>query len=74
MNLRTLTVTEASKETGLSGHAIRKLLHEGQLAGPRIGRNWRVSVASLEAFVARTQAPPVRRDERAFPEVEDHFA
>ena len=73
MNLRTLTVNEAAKETGMPPAAIRRLLESGQVAGNRNGRSWRVSASSLEAWVNRTPSHP-SIETRAFPEVEDRFA
>lgn len=74
MNLRTLSITEACEATGLSRPSMYRLLENGAVAGNRIGSRWRVSVASLEAWVNRTpeKASPV--ETRAFPEVEDRFA
>lgn len=75
MNLRTLTVTEAAAQTGLKAETIRRLLKSGTLTGPKVGRNFRVSVASLEAWVHRTpETSAPTSATRAFPEVESRFS
>lgn len=74
MNLRTLSVTEAAKETGMTAATIRRLLDTGAVAGNRIGKNWRVSAASLSAWINRTPTPSPVHTSKVFPEVEDRFA
>lgn len=75
-NLRTLLVSEAHQRTGIPSTTLLKLVKSGQLAGNRTGNRWRISEASLAAFVNGSQAAPVveRTSSRAFPEVEDRFA
>ena len=57
MNLKTLSVTQAATETGMPAAAIRRLLESGAVAGNRNGKVWRLSVASLEAWINRTASP-----------------
>lgn len=75
MNLHTLTVTEAADQTGVPPETIRRLLKSGELQGPKVGRNYRVSMESLSAWVFRQSARPATASAtRAFSDVEDHFA
>lgn len=74
MNLKTLSVSEASNETGMPRETIRRLLESGAVSGNRIGRNWRVSEASLIAWINRTPSPAPVHPSKVFPEVEDRFA
>jgi excisionase family DNA binding protein len=60
MNLKTITVSEAVRETGLSRQALYLLLDSGKLAGNRVNRSWRISVASLEAWVLKHEEPVTR--------------
>jgi excisionase family DNA binding protein len=73
VNLKTLSVTEAAQATGMPADAIRRLLDSGEIAGNRLGRKWRVSAASLDAWVNRTQAP-ASVTPSAFANQEDRFA
>lgn len=75
MNLRTITLSEAVKATGISRASLLKMIHDGTIAANRHGKVYRVSVASLEAWVMKTAAPVVVSPVKAFPEVvEDRFA
>ena len=74
MNLKTLSVPDAIAATGMPQTAIYRLIKEGAVTANRIGRRWRISEASLEAWVtkraARQQLVPVR----VFPDIKDRFA
>lgn len=79
MNLRTLSLAEAHAETGISVRMLRKLIDTGKLKGNRVGRHYRVSVASLEQFVCPPDAqasPLAPNSERHFGDIvsEDRFA
>lgn len=76
MNLKTLSVTDAMRATNMSRDAIYELITSGAVAANRVGRNWRIKEASLEAWVNQTATPPsVETTEKHFPEVEkDVFA
>lgn len=71
MNLRTLTITEAHRETGIPRAQLYTLLETGKLAGNRTGRTWRISAQSLEAFVTARRGVPVAVEVE---HVEDVFA
>lgn len=74
MNLRTLSITEAVKETGIPRSAIYRLLDEGKVAGNRSGNRWRISEASLSAWINRTPNPSPTSTARAFPEIEERYS
>ena len=44
------------RECGLPSKTVRRLLKTGELDGRRVGREWRVSRASIDAFM-RARAP-----------------
>lgn len=76
-HLKTISVTQAAEATGIPAKTIRRMLERGDIAGNRAGgKVWRVSVASLEAWV-NTKAgaeKPSADHVRHFPEVEDRFS
>jgi excisionase family DNA binding protein len=77
MNLRTLTLAEAHAATGIPVKSLRRLVVSGKLSGVRVGKNWRVTEASLIAFVQHTpQVEPVKTNDRHFADIvpEDRFA
>ena len=47
-----LTTPEAAEQSGLTSTYLTYLLRNGKLEGLRRGRDWFVSVTSLEAFLA----------------------
>lgn len=51
-----LRVEEAAKALAISRTALYELLRAGEIPAIHIGRSVRVSVASLEAYVARSAA------------------
>jgi excisionase family DNA binding protein len=59
-----MTVTEASKELGISVRRVRQLAEAGQLAGEKIGRDWIFTSATVQAFKALdrpTGRPPKQK-------------
>lgn len=75
MNLRTLTISHAHELTGIPKSTLRRLFHQGAIAGNCIGNRIRLSEASVEAFVLKTVTPAVQHTgDRAFREVEDYFS
>ena len=75
MNLRTWTLSEAHRETGIPVKTLRQMVDRGDIAGNRSGKLYRVSVASLEAWVYRRSQPAAPTlTARAFPEVADKFS
>lgn len=68
MSLRTITVTEACKETGIARASMYRLLETGAVAGNRVGNRWRVNVVSLEQFVSATPSKPVSGESLHDPE------
>jgi excisionase family DNA binding protein len=59
-----VTVAEAAARTKYSPTQLRRLLREGRLEGKRFGRDWVLSLASVEAYQRtdpRPGRPPGRR-------------
>jgi excisionase family DNA binding protein len=58
--LRTLSVAEAAKATGLSPEAIRTAVHGSVLKAIRVGNRIRIPQAALADFMQRAAASGVR--------------
>ncbi len=60
-----LTVREVAAELGLSEHRVREYCREGRL-GQKIGRQWLITRAQLEAFkkIPRKHGAPRKHDEQ----------
>lgn len=54
----TLTLTEASRVSGLSKNYLRYCLKNGSLNGAKIGRGWKVRKAELEIFIEKIFTHP----------------
>lgn len=50
-----LTPAEVMDVLGIGKNTMYEILNSGQLAGFRVGRNWRISADALEAFMLATQ-------------------
>jgi excisionase family DNA binding protein len=50
---RWLRVETVAKQFGCSAKKVRRLLHQGELEGVRLGREWRVDHKSLDRLVRR---------------------
>lgn len=48
---RPMTLSEASKRSGLSVDALKKACQRGTLKGERIGHNWTVTQAALNDYI-----------------------
>jgi excisionase family DNA binding protein len=57
-----LTVAEAAALAGVSAAAIRKRIRAGRLAARRVGPNYLVTRASLEAYERRRAGRPKRQE------------
>jgi len=54
-----LTIPETAEVLAISARTVERLLHRGELARVRIGSSVRVSVRSIESFIAsREQSGP----------------
>ena len=49
-----LTPSEAMDILGIGKNTVYRLLNTGQLPGIRIGRSWRISLDSIQAFIHKT--------------------
>ena len=54
---RLLSLVEAGRALGVSGYTVRRRVADGTLPGIRVGAQWRIPVAAVEAMVA---GEPVR--------------
>lgn len=52
-----ISVTEASKISGLTTGHLRKLLREGQIEGVKIGRNWLTTEEALQEYLQQEIKP-----------------
>lgn len=50
-----LTPAEVMDVLGIGKNTMYDILNSGQLAGFRVGRNWRISADALEAFMLASQ-------------------
>jgi excisionase family DNA binding protein len=48
---RTLTLAEASTESGLSADRLRSLIHKKRLPATKDGRDWKVTLADLYTYL-----------------------
>lgn len=61
MNLRTLSIRQAVAETGIPRDTLYKLCETGQVHAnrPSPKGRWRISAASLQAWIERSAPAPV---------------
>jgi excisionase family DNA binding protein len=52
-----ISVTEASRRSGLTTGHLRKLLREGQIEGVKIGRNWLTTEEAVQAYLQQEIKP-----------------
>ncbi|MEM7034314.1 MAG: excisionase family DNA-binding protein [Chloroflexota bacterium] len=52
-----ISLTEASKLSGLTTGHLRKLLREGQIEGVKIGRNWLTTEEAIQAYLEQGIRP-----------------
>ena len=52
-----ISVTEASKLSGLTTGHLRKLLREGQIEGVKIGRNWLTTEEAIQQYLQQNIKP-----------------
>ena len=52
-----ISVTEASKISGLTTGHLRKLLREGQIEGVKIGRNWLTTAEAVQEYLQQEIKP-----------------
>ena len=52
-----ISVTEASRISGLSTSHLRKLLREGQIEGVKIGRNWLTTEEAVQDYLKQEIRP-----------------
>lgn len=63
-NPTTLTVPQAAERLGVTASQVRQLREAGQLTGEKIGRDWHISAASVEAYAAKPKHPGGRPRKR----------
>lgn len=54
---QTISVEEAAARSGFTTGWIRRLLIRGELAGVKIGRDWRLTPAALQAYLEKERRP-----------------
>jgi excisionase family DNA binding protein len=60
-----ISVTEASRRSGLSVSHIRKLLSDGQIEGVKVGRNWLTTEEAIQEYLKQERRPgPKSKRER----------
>lgn len=52
-----ISVTEASKLSGLTTGHLRKLLRDGQIEGVKVGRNWLTTEEALQIYLQQEIKP-----------------
>jgi excisionase family DNA binding protein len=55
------TAKQAADILALSDRTVIRLCQTGELAGARIGRQWRIAIAEIERFKARAEFPQLPR-------------
>ncbi len=56
--MTTISTTAAGELLNVSALRVRQLIHEKRLKAKRIGRDWRIRPADLEAVKVRTNGRP----------------
>ena len=62
-----LTTNQAASRVKLTNHHIRRLLERGTIDGVKVGRDWLVSIQSIDFYMANRPKPgpkPRGEDER----------
>jgi excisionase family DNA binding protein len=59
-----ISVTEASRFSGLSVSLIRLLLKRGEIEGVKIGRNWSTTREAMEKYLAKDRRPGPKPGQR----------
>ena len=54
---RPFNVAEAAEFLRVSGHTVRKLIKEGKIRAVKAGRDWRITRAALDEFLAGGPTP-----------------
>lgn len=57
-----LSVVEACALSGFSPGWIRQLLIRGEIVGMKVGRDWRISKASFQAYLDKERRPGPKID------------
>jgi len=58
--IETVSTEEAGAALGVGPASIRQRIKDGRLSAVRVGRGWRIHLASLNAILAGTEAPIAR--------------
>jgi excisionase family DNA binding protein len=57
LTAKLISVTEASRISGLTTSFIRRLLREGKIDGVKIGRNWLTSKEAIREYLKQERRP-----------------
>jgi excisionase family DNA binding protein len=60
-----LTADEAGEVIGMSADYVARQCRLGNLRGKKLGKQWRISRASLDAFMGDAKPAPPTRDRRS---------
>ena len=50
MRMSAMTLREAAAELGISSDTLRQQIHKGKLSAQKVGRDWHLSRANIEAY------------------------